>query len=127
MTTPPKSKPAEPEIILPLIARIISRGDGTFILKPTLPDSTTETWLTVKEAAAVLGRSVARSQVYQFVGVYLIYRKPTPGKIEVALSSALALRKATHDPEFWSSRERKQAIQKAVEQGMSKLTASSLQ
>src|SRR4051812_439808 len=42
-------------IVLPILARLSPRGDGTFIMTPTLCESELEVWITAGQACKILG------------------------------------------------------------------------
>ena len=107
--------------ILPLLADLIGRGDGTFILKPRLPEGDFDTWITVGEAAKILG-GLDRRTIHYWLGEYLVYCRPMPRKFKVSLKSVLALKQATQDAEFWDNRELQMRVKEQVELAMTKLT-----
>lgn len=106
---------------------LIHRGDGTYLLKPSpLNWHETEHWISVKQAAALLGGSSTRS-VSRLLGVYLVYRRPLPSRVQVSLRSALLLKKAIHDPEFWETPTFQKPIKEQVKREMESLVAMALQ
>jgi len=106
--------------ILPLLADLVGRGDGTFILKPRLPDGELETWITVGEAAKILG-DLDRRTIHYWLGEYLVYCRPMPRKSKVSLKSVLAFKKATQDADFWDNRELQLRVKEQVKLSMAKL------
>ena len=94
------TKIRERPVQVPVLAELIGRGDGTFILRPKLPERDLDTWITIRQAAELLGH-VAMKSVYRLLGEYLVYRRPLPSRIVVSLKSVMALRQATQDVEFW--------------------------
>ena len=106
--------------IIPLLADLIGRGDGTFILKPRLPDGDLDTWITVGDAAKILG-NLDRRTIHYWLGEYLVYYRPMPRKFKVSLKSVLALKKATQDTEFWDDRELQGSLKEQVKLAMTKL------
>jgi len=111
---------------VPVLAELIGRGDGTFILRPSLPDQDLDTWITVKQTAQVLGCLNPKS-VYRLLGEYLVYRRPLPSRILVSLRSVLALKQAAQDAEFWSNPELQRRVKDLVKRGLDRLTEDALQ
>jgi len=112
---------------LPVLVDLIHRGDGTYILKPSpLNWHEAEHWITVKQAAKLLGNASTRS-VSRLLGVFLVYRRPLPSRVQVSLRSALALQRAIHDPEFWETTAFQKPIKEAVRKEMDRLVALALQ
>jgi hypothetical protein len=105
---------------LPVLAELVGRGDGTFILKPKVPDQDLDTWLTVKQAAQILG-SMNPKTLYPLLGDYLVYRRPLPNRIAVSLKSLLAFKQATQDAEFWDNAELRSRVKESVQRGMREL------
>lgn len=110
---------------IPILADLVPRGDGTWVLRPVVPDGSLETWLSIREAAKVL--SVSPRSLYPYLGVYLVYRKPLKAKVEVSLRSVRAFRQAANDPEFWDRGDLRTRLQRAVQEQMDKLAAGALQ
>ena len=111
---------ARPKLAIPLLAELVERGDGTFILKPRVADQELDSWITVSEAARILG-NVRPRNLYQFLGRYLVYRRPLPRRVVVSLKSALALRQATQDADFWENVELQKRVIERVEGEMERL------
>ncbi len=106
--------------VIPLLADLIGRGDGTFILKPRLPDEDLDTWITVGEAAKILG-NLDRRTIHYWLGEYLVYYRPMPRKFKVSLKSVRALKQATQDTEFWDNRQLQGSLKEQVKLAMTKL------
>ena len=87
-------------VLLPVLAELTPRGDGSFILKPKVPDDAGHSWLPVADSARFL--EVRRSAIYPWLGQLLVYRRPLIAKYLIRLDSLQRLRNATLDPEFWS-------------------------
>jgi hypothetical protein len=104
-----------------VLAELISRGDGTFVLRPRVPAQDLDTWVTIQEAGLVIG-SIHPKSVYSLLGEYLVYRKPLRRKILVSLKSALALKQATQDTEFWYNQALQQRLKDQVRKTMAELT-----
>ena len=125
----PKSPHCEatvaPPASIPLLAELIGRGDGTFILRPRLPNQQLETWITVSEAAKIVG-NVNPRRLYQFLGQYLVYRRPLPRRVVVSLKSVLAFRQATQDADFWENQELQERIIEDVQRQMEELARGSV-
>jgi hypothetical protein len=109
--------------VLPVLADLIGRGDGTFILKPRLPDPDLETWITIGEAARILG-DIDRRAIHLWLGEYLVFCRPLPRKPKVSLRSALRLKRATLDPDFWENEELQLQIKERVRIRMRELANS---
>lgn len=89
-----------PEIQVPVMAQLQPRGDGSFTLRPRLPDAHGETWIKTTEAVRVSGQS--DSTLYRWAEVGLVkIRRPTPTKWEWELGSLTRHLEAIKDPEFW--------------------------
>lgn len=85
---------------VPMMAQLLPRGDGTFTLKPRLPDAHGESWIPTREAKRISGQS--DSTLYRWSEAGLIQaRRPTATKWEFELRSLLAHMEAIKDPEFW--------------------------
>ena len=110
--------------VLPLLADLISRGDGTFILRPRLPDSDLDTWITVKDAARILG-DIDRRTIYLWLGRFLVYIRPLPRKPKVSLKSVRLLKRAMQDPDFWENAELQDRVQERVRVEMARLMGDS--
>jgi hypothetical protein len=116
----PASKTVPAVMRLPVLAELISRGDGTYILKPRVPDPELHTWITIRQAAELM--SVQRQAVYGLLNRgLLVYRRPLRRKILVSLESARALREATLDPDFWENPVLQQRTRIVVRAAMKRL------
>jgi len=137
MTSSPSVRPAfapgkreqrnpQPTVpIVPLLAELVGRGDGTYVLKPHAPGPDLDSWITIAQAAEIM-ENVHPRCLYRFLGEYLVYRRPLPRKVLVSLESILALKKATLDPEFWEDSEQKQRLRNTVSAAMAKLSGSAI-
>lgn len=105
---------------VPVLAELIGRGDGTYILRPKLPDRDLDTWITVKQAAQILGNLNPKS-LYSLLGEYLVYRRPLPNKVVVSLRSVVAFKEATQDTEFWDNPVLRSRIKEQVKSTMEQL------
>lgn len=121
--------PIKPQKLeLPILAELICRGDGSYVIRPKqLPSGDLDTWIDVKQTAKVLGSTIRPQGIYALLGEFLVYRRPLKKRVEVSLRSAVALRDAANDPDFWDNPISQQAIKKTVEQAMRKLLESALQ
>lgn len=118
-------KKAKASILLPVLAELISRGDGSYILRPQIPDfNDLDTWLPVAKAAKVLDDMSAKA-VYPMLGVFLVYRRPLKSKVLVSLASILELQKATKDPEFWDTPAMQAPLKASVQARMASLISNS--
>jgi hypothetical protein len=85
------------------MADVTPRSDGTFVLKPHVPDSTCDTWIDVQDAAKLIG--VGTEEIYNLVKPkepYLVSRRPLERKIVISLKSVLEYRRVTVNPSFWT-------------------------
>jgi hypothetical protein len=109
-------------ITVPVLAELISRGDGTFILRPSLATADLDTWVTIRQAAQIL--NLKPRSVYRLLGRYLVYRRALPTRIVVSLKSILALRQATQDPEFWDNPALQTKVAEHASRCMAQLAAA---
>jgi len=114
-----------PTTQIPCLADLIHRGDGTWLLKPTLPTGDSDAWITPQQAARLLG--ISKGKVYVILEDFLVYRRPLPRRIIISLLSVKALRKASLDREFWTNKTAQDRLKFAVRKAMDTLVASSLQ
>ena len=103
--------------LVPVLGEFIPRGDGSFIWRPRYWDSDLDTWITVSEAARIVGPINARV-LYEYLGEFLVYRRPLPRKVLVSLKSALAFKTATQDVEFWDNPVLQQRCRDQVQKKM---------
>src|SRR5260370_29569108 len=113
------------ETVLPLLAEIVSRGDGTFLLKPKVPEQDLDTWISIREAAELLGIDKHKN-LYPFLGEYLVYRRPLPARVIVSLKSALDFKQAAQDPDFWDNPVLKERLKVNMKKTMESLAPRSL-
>ena len=104
-------------LVIPLLAELIPRGDGTFILKPRVPDGELDTWITVREAAQILG-NIDRRVIHHWLGDFLVYCRPMPRKPKISLKSALRMRTGILDPEFWRNADLQARVKQRVQETM---------
>lgn len=125
----PKTQPSKPAPVaavkMPVLGTFVSRGDGSFVLKPQLPDELGDTWLTMREAAKAIG-NISPKSLYLLLGEFLVYRRPLPRKTLVSLRSVLEYRQASHDPEFWEDPTIRQKLRQRVQEEMDRLSRFSL-
>jgi hypothetical protein len=99
----PRPGKIQPAIQLPILADLLPRGDGTFILKPHVPASALDDWIPVKAAAKLIGISL--TEIYSLLDAsepYLVSRRPARWKILISLKSTRAFHSATANPAFWT-------------------------
>lgn len=127
-TQKPKISPPKPAsgaaVKLPLLGTFVSRGDGSYVLRPQIPGELGDTWLTMREAAKAIG-NISPKSLYVMLGDLLVFRRPLPRKTLVSLRSALEYRQASHDPEFWTGQGREQ-LRLRVRAEMDRLTRFSI-
>ena len=112
--------PGRRPVQFPVLAELIGRGDGTFVLRPKVPDQDLDTWITVRQAAEILGNLNPKT-IYPLLGEYLVYRRPLPNRIVVSLKSVLALKQATQDADFWDNVELRCRLREQVKSAMNQL------
>ena len=95
------------------------------MLRPRVPTEDLDTWVTIHQAGEIIG-SVNAKTVYGLLGEYLVYRKPLRRKILVSLKSALALKQATQDAEFWENPELQRRLKDQVRRAMDQLIDESM-
>ena len=122
---PADRKPAPRPIQLPVLAELIGRGDGSYILKPKAPDRDLDTWISLRQAAELIG-NVHNKSLYPLLGEYLVYKRPLPGRVVVSLRSVLALKQATDDVEFWGNPGLKKRFKEQVKAAMEKQTEKAM-
>jgi hypothetical protein len=102
-------------VVLPILAELLPRGDGTYILKPRKAPSTLDTWITPKRAAEIIG--IEWRSVYRLMNAtrpLLVYRRPLKAKFLISLKSVLAFVEATNDPDFWEDKLQQDALVQSV-------------
>jgi hypothetical protein len=112
-----------PHAVVPLLAELVGRGDGTYVLKPRAPSPELDSWISIQEAAAIIENIHPRS-LYRLLGEYLAYRRLLPRKVQVSLRSVLAFKKATLDPEFWDDPAQQQRLKTSVRGAMEKASGT---
>ena len=115
------------QILLPVLADLMPRGDGSYILRPRLPGPEMDTWLTPKQVASHLG--VSKRAVYDLLDEtepLLASRRPLPRKILVSLASVREFARLTADPAFWSDPKLRQGLVSASRQRIAELSAKPL-
>lgn len=99
----PRTPHTAEQFELPIMASLVPKGDGSYTLRPRLPDTQGETWIRTKDAVRLSGQS--DSTLYRWAEVGLItFRRPTPTKWEFELGSLQKLLQDIRDPEFWTTR-----------------------
>jgi hypothetical protein len=96
---------SEPRQQIHLMGELIPRGDGTYTLKPALPDSRGKTWIDTADAVKLSGQSPSTLYRWAEVGL-VVFRRPTPVKWEFELGSLQAMLKKIEVPEFWTNRQK---------------------
>lgn len=100
----------------PLLSRPINLGNGAWLIRSIIPAGTRDGWITTNQAAQLL--HVSQRTVYRWLGEFLAFRRPKEVKMEVSLSSVLALRRATDNPQFWDQPALQEPIRLAVQAAM---------
>ena len=91
-----------------VLADVTPRPDGTYILRPQVPDTACDTWIEVKEAAKLIG--VSLTEFYQMVkDDYFVRRYPLDRKILISLKSVREFYQATVNPAFWTTPDLREA------------------
>ena len=105
---------AAPDLAFPLLADLTPRGDGTFVLRPRLPESDLDSWVTPRRASELLGLA-NRTTIYDLLDPYepfLVHKRPLRKRILISPKSIREFMKATNLPAF-STRHALQAEYKA--------------
>jgi hypothetical protein len=109
-------------VTLPILAELISRGDGTYVLKPQAVPTSLDTWITPKRAAQIIG--IEGRSIYKLLdpgNPFLVCKRPLKGKCLVSLRSVMTFVQATSDPDFWNDALQQQTLKQAVRQAMDTL------
>jgi hypothetical protein len=104
-----------PPLALPIMAELMPRGDGTYILKPRKAPTGLDTWITPKRAAELIG--IQWRSVYRLLDAtrpLLVYKRPLKAKFLISLKSVLAFIEATNDPDFWDDKLQQEQLVKSV-------------
>ena len=95
----------EPRQRIHLMGELIPRGDGSYVLKPALPDGHGQTWINTADAVKLSGQS--DSTLYRWAEVGLVkFRRPTSTKYEWELGSLREMLRKIEDPEFWPNHQK---------------------
>lgn len=91
------------QLELPILAQLMPRGDGSYILRPKLPDSSGETWMTARAAARIL--QVSPKTIYRLADAgHIRSRKPSPHLIQIELASLNDYKRRIEEPDFWAGK-----------------------
>lgn len=105
-----------------VLADVTPRPDGTFVLRPQVPDTACDTWIEVKEAAKLIG--VCLENCYDLVkDGYLVSRHPLDRKILISLKSVRTFYQATVNPAFWTAPDLRKSHIAAVRAAQAALCA----
>ena len=116
----PKANRDQGQIFLPLMAELLPLGDGTYRLKPVIPDSGMDTWITVAKAASIIG--IGKTSAYELLDTgFLVHKRPLKWKILVSLQSVEAYKAAIADPEFWTNSKLQRELRRRVAEAMEAL------
>ena len=80
-----------PTLVLPILAELTARGDGTYVLKPQTVPSGIDTWISPKKAAKIIG--IEGRSIYKLLdpsNPFLVCKRPLKAKCLVSLRSVLA-------------------------------------
>jgi hypothetical protein len=108
--------------LIPILAELLPKGDGTFVLQPKVIDSDMDTWLPAPRAGQIIG--LRGRSIYRLITrtkPLLVYKRPLKNKLLVSLKSVKAYIQATNDPDFWSDRMQQSALEKEVQAAMKAL------
>ena len=106
-------RPAPGAITLPILAQLTARGDGTYVIRPTVFESDTDTWITPVQTARILGlNKMAVYKLCDITAPFLATKRPLPRRILVSLKSVTLFREATKDLNFWESPELQKRLQR---------------
>lgn len=111
---------------VPCLAEFLPRSDGTWTLRPTLPQEDADSWVSIRQAAKVLGISEASAYKLKDAG-FMVHRRPLKGKITVSLRWLMQFRRATADEEFWQNCLSQKSFRDQVRSAQEKLLEMALQ
>jgi hypothetical protein len=106
---------SKPPLVFPILAELMPRGDGTYILKPRAVPLGLDTWITPKRAAEIIG--IEWRSVYRLLSPtrpMLVYKRPLKAKFLISLKSVMAFIEATNDPDFWEDNLQQEALLQSV-------------
>jgi len=119
-------KPAQSSVRAWCLADFKLQPDGSVIIRPHVPDEDLDTWVRVKEAAALLG--ITQSSIYDLVDEgFLLPHRPLKRLILVSLRSVRALYEACDGDDFWNNPSAQTRILAAVEQRKRSRAATAFQ
>jgi hypothetical protein len=98
------SVPHKEQLIFPILADLVPRGDGSFVMRPKLSDAALDTWVTPKQAAVIIG--IGKRSVYDLLDEtepMLVSRRPLSRRVVISLKSIQEFKRATSEPGFWSA------------------------
>lgn len=126
MTTPfplnKKTATTTAAIIMPILAELVSRGDGTYLLKPQVVPSGLDTWISPSRASQIIG--IEGRSIYKLVDPaepFLVCKRPLKGKCLISLRSVMTFVQATSDPDFWNDSLQQEALKKTVREAVNQL------
>lgn len=101
------------QVTVPVLAEVISMGDGSVVLKPKTARITAsgDTWLTPREAGKILG--ICSRLVYRYcdqMKPLLACRRPARAKLLVSMKTVNQLYQATLNPDFWTDKLQQKEI-----------------
>lgn len=109
-------RPDPQQIELPILATLVSTGPGQYTLRPRLPDTAGETWISSRQAKTISGQSFSTLYRLGEVGV-LKSRRPTPTKWEFELGRLQEYLTQIRDPEYWHQNPQAAAALVAARRG----------
>jgi len=101
---------------LPIMADFRRQADGSYTVRPVIPDGQGDTWVTVKEAGRLL--DIRPQCVYPLLGDFLVYKCPLKARRLVSLQSILKYNEAVRNPAFWNDPKAQARLQSWVAQQM---------
>lgn len=99
-------------VLLPILGEFRRLADGSYHVRPVMPEPDGDTWLTTRKAAELLGW--ARQSIHDYLGDLLVFRRPLRKKVVVSLRSVLKLRAALSEPDFWECQAKQGKVREWV-------------
>ena len=118
LCTIPVIGPAQGEAV-PVLADLIRRHDGTFVLQPHVTGSQVDMWVSPKRAAQLIG--IRGHSIYRLLNPnnpFLVYKRPLKSRSLVSLRSVRAYIQATSDPDFWDDSYQQKRLVESVQKTM---------
>ena len=106
----------------PVMAQLVPRGDGSYLLKPTLTSGdVVDQWISVKKTAELLSFRSRNTVCKRIDQGLLVHKRMGERIVLVSLRSVMDLKAACCDDEFFFDEVKLKALQRRVEERMSAL------